>query len=123
MSFYLAIGLGGSLGAITRYLLSSWIRRSYPVSFPLATWLVNISGSFLLGAYVGLEPQLLLESHLESMLVLGFLSSYTTFSTFIYEGLTLLQKQKNSQAWFYLLSSLAVGILAAFAGLAISGLI
>jgi CrcB protein len=123
MQYFLAIGLGGSLGAASRYLLSNAISGRSKTPFPLATWTINLSGSFLLGLSIGLQPQLLIHPDLEAMIVLGFLSSYTTFSTFAYEGLILLQQGQIKISLLYLFSSILLGLLAAYLGLFISGII
>lgn len=116
MLYFFAIGIGGSLGAVSRYLLGNFVAARSTATFPLATWLINISGSFLLGLYIGLQPGIIIDPNLEAMIILGFLSSYTTFSTFSYENLVLLQKGEYKTAAIYTISSLGLGIVAAFLG-------
>lgn len=115
--YYLAIGIGGSLGACCRYLLGKYIYSKYNHPFPLATWIVNISGSYLLGIFVAINQKMLFNPTLESLIILGFLSSYTTFSTFSYELLQLLQRKSYGQTALYAISSLLLGMAAAYIGL------
>jgi fluoride exporter len=112
------IGFGGSLGAASRFLLGNYINQGknifYP--FPIATWLINISGSLLLG--------LILKLHLSNQIVdwvwylfgIGFCGAYTTFSTFGFETLSLVQAKKGILAAVYVFTSITVGTLAAFIG-------
>ena len=109
---YLLIGGGGFIGAVTRYVLAAWIGQRWGRSFPLGTFVINVSGSFL----IGLLMTLLTEKYMTNpqwrlLLVVGFLGAYTTFSTFEYETGKLL---KDSEL---LLAALNV-VLSVFAGFA-----
>ena len=116
MTFVL-VGLGGLLGAISRYLLSQWINRQWQTSFPLATFLVNLSGSFLLGALTAyhLAHYSLSLDNLQLLLGMGYLGAFTTFSTFIYETISLSQQQKKI-AFLYSFLSIAGGLLSCWLG-------
>lgn len=115
------IGIGGSLGAATRFLLGNLIsrksRKIYP--FPTATWIINMTGSFLLG----FMAQLHLANQISEWLWLfggvGFCGAYTTFSTFGNEAITLIQSNKVKLALIYVVTSVIVGILSAMIGLKI----
>lgn len=86
MENILIIGTGGFFGAISRYAVALWIGERWGRSFPLGTLVVNITGSFLIGLLMYLLAQKLLVNPLwRSLLVIGFLGAYTTFSTFEYE--------------------------------------
>src|SRR5699024_10861796 len=112
------VGLGGSLGAAAIFLLGNLISRRalniYP--FPIGTWIVNITGSFLLG----LIAQLHLTNQVGEWLWLfggvGFCGAYTTFSTFGNETITLLYSKKVKLACVYVVTSLIIGIIAAVIG-------
>lgn len=83
---FLVIGAGGFLGAITRYLLGSWVGQKWGRTFPLGTFCINISGSFLIGLLMTLlTEKLMVDARWRLFLVIGFLGAYTTFSTFEYE--------------------------------------
>jgi CrcB protein len=105
------VGLGGFLGAITRY----WVNQTFTKNrlFPLGTFIVNMTGAFLLGILIGNEWVPLSASLLVGT---GFLGAYTTFSTFHFE-LFLLKKNKRTFLFFlYLTSSYFLGILLAGLG-------
>jgi CrcB protein len=106
----MAVGLGGAGGALVRALAGRWIRSR----FPLATLLVNVLGSFLLGiAYAGLP----LEADLARALVgAGFCGAFTTFSTFILETVILARSGQVRAAAAYLVLTLALCCLATWAG-------
>ena len=112
----LMISIGAILGANTRFMLGYWLARVWPTTFPVATGLINISGSLLLG----LCARMLQEhpsTHSSALLMVGFLGSYTTFSTFSVETLTLWQTQRYVAALFYACASPLLGVLAAAAGM------
>jgi len=97
--------LGGGLGALARYGITGLVATRSRTPFPTGTLVVNVSGSFLLGALVGLA---LSERVSESALLwagTGFLGAFTTFSTFTYETLQLIEDRAWSYAmWNVLLS-------------------
>lgn len=104
---YLLVGLGGAAGSITRYSLGKYLARHSKSSLPLNTFLINISGAFLLG--------LLTSSYTygSSYLLLGegFLGAYTTFSTFMYEGFVLFKDRRYLNAILYIFLSFLLGVL------------
>jgi CrcB protein len=88
----LIIGLGGFLGAVTRYGLAVWIGQRWGRSFPLGTFVINVTGSFLIGLLMTLlTERFLANPQWRLLLVVGFLGAYTTFSTFEYETGALLK--------------------------------
>lgn len=107
----LLIAIGGFLGAIIRY----FIANKFPLikgTFPSATFFVNLTGSFLLGFLMGIMPP----SKWTLFLGIGFLGSYTTFSTFKVELIRQFQEKKWKPALAYMLLSYFGGILLAFLG-------
>ncbi len=117
---YLLIGLGGFLGANARALVAEWAARRFGTAFPYGTFIANISGSFLLGVVmVVLTHRDLLQSHQRFFFAVGFLGAYTTFSTYTYEALGLLQDGNFLLAFVKLFGSVAIGLLGVFLGVAL----
>jgi len=109
------VGAGGFLGASARYLLGRYINKYWKGNFPLGTFIINICGSFLLGL-VAFHPFLIekLSKEISLGIGVGFLGAFTTFSTFEYETLQLLEKGKITTAVIYVLSSFIIGITCAW---------
>ncbi|MBM7581761.1 CrcB protein [Caldicoprobacter guelmensis] len=103
---WVLIGIGGALGSITRFVLGKLISKRFGTAFPIGTFLINITGAFLLGIVSSLDPA----RHAYLFLVDGFLGAYTTFSTFMYEGFVLFEKDKKMNAFVYISCSLFLGI-------------
>lgn len=109
--------LGGGIGSILRYLTGIWLYRLYPVPWPLSTWLVNVLGSLLIGVVYGLVLAENQVGELHKLLfVTGFCGGFTTFSSFSYENLMLLQDGAYIRFALYAFSSIIVGILMVFLG-------
>jgi fluoride exporter len=117
MPVFLAVALGGAVGASSRYGLDRLIeRRSFSV-FPWSTFTINISGCFLIGFVIAA----LVDRHeapawVRAGLVIGVIGGYTTFSTFAQESLDLLRADDVALALLYSLGSLACGVLAVLGG-------
>lgn len=108
---YLMVFIGGSIGAVCRFAISMQIKRVISTVFPLATFLINMSGSFLLGLLLASEPGDLTRL----LLGTGFLGGFTTFSTFQVENVTLFQKGSYGTLLIY--TALSVGLCIASAWL------
>ncbi len=120
MEKVLALGLGGFLGANARYWLSEWIDRAYRSSFPAATLLINVSGSFALGLYVAAASQRGWGDAYRLLFAVGFLGAYTTFSTFSLETLSLAVDQgRPGAAMLNILLSVVGGVVAAWIGIVV----
>jgi CrcB protein len=116
---YLLVGVGGCVGANARYLVARWVGSWFEARFPLATFLINISGSFLLGAIGWVVSQRLIPNgdHWRLALGVGFLGAYTTFSTFEYETHALFEDGVWLTALANIVLSVLVGLLAVRAGI------
>ncbi|MBM7651036.1 fluoride efflux transporter CrcB [Neobacillus cucumis] len=107
------VAIGGFFGAISRFGLSTLIKGKYPTTFPFATLLINLLGSFLLGIIVGGN----LGNSLRLLLGTGFMGAFTTFSTFKLETIQLHIQRKWNVMILYIASSYLFGILLAFLGI------
>jgi len=86
----LAIGAGGFVGAILRFLISGWVQKFSHTLFPIGTLSVNVLGSFIIGFMV-LYFESLVAPHQKALVITGMLGALTTFSTFSLETVTMLQ--------------------------------
>ncbi|MFZ0445938.1 MAG: fluoride efflux transporter CrcB [Bacillus sp. (in: firmicutes)] len=115
------IGIGGSLGAAARFLLGNLIRRgTQRIGFPIGTWIINITGSFLLGVLTAFHLTNLISDWLWYFGGVGFCGAYTTFSTFGNETISLIQENKLKLAAIYVVTSIIFGIISAIIGFYIS---
>lgn len=109
---------GGAAGSITRYVLGKIISQKAKGSFPLGTFLINISGAFLLGILNALNP----DKNLNLLAAEGFLGGYTTFSTFMYEGFSLISGKKRINALIYITCTIITGMASFVLGRLLAGL-
>jgi CrcB protein len=122
VSPYLLVGAGGFLGAIARFLMARWVFYLVDTRFPLGTFVINISGSFLLGVLATIAGQKLFANAeaLQLALGVGFLGAFTTFSTFEFETHTLLANGAWMIAAANMFASLLVGLAAVRAGIVVA---
>lgn len=115
------IGIGGSLGAAVRYLLGEYVNKGARNRslFPRATWIINCSGSFLFGLIVNVHQAGMISDWFWFFAGLGFFGAYTTFSTFGYETIHLIQLEKIKLAIMYIAMSIVLGLAFALLGLII----
>lgn len=124
MTTYVLIGFGGILGANARYLVSLWAAKRYGVAFPYGTFLINASGSFVMGFFLTiLADHFSNNADARYLVATGFLGAYTTFSTFAYESLALLRDGALRPAAVNVLGSSAAGIGGAGLGIALASLL
>jgi len=116
----LTLVLGATLGAAVRYYASLWAAAQFGTAFPYGTLLVNVVGSFILGAFLTLATQRIIVSPgLRLFVATGFCGSLTTFSTYSYETVTMLEQGSYLTGALYLFSSLALGVLSVILGAAL----
>lgn len=111
----------GILGVLARYFVGLSVAKNIPTAFPLGTFLINISGSFFIGlVYVlGVEKGLISQD-LRLGIMVGFLGGFTTFSSYSLEATRLIEQGELSISLAYLLLSPALGLAAAFGGIALA---
>ena len=110
------VGVGGAVGALLRYIISEYmnlVKARKRIVFPVATWIINISGSLLLGILYGLDLPL----QLWLLLGVGFCGGYTTFSTFGKEVIDLLMDKQWQMALQYVITSALLSIAGAWIGI------
>jgi fluoride exporter len=114
---YLSVAIGGAFGCCARLGLTQLVALGYHRSFPLATFITNILGSFLMGfLFFETLERLSMTPVLRTAILTGLLGGFTTFSTFSMETLLLAEDGEYVKAGLYILLSIAVGLLAAFCG-------
>lgn len=120
MRTLLGVAVAGALGALARYGLGSFISERYAGAFPLGTFVINVSGSFVLGfLFVVLTERAGLSPALRTSVTVGFLGAYTTFSTFSLETYRLVEDGALGTAALNALGSLAVGLVAVWLGVSL----
>jgi len=111
------IAVAGSLGALARYGLDGAVSRRWPGAFPWGTFVVNISGAFLLGLlFALLNERGTVDLWIRSSLTIGFIGAYTTFSTLSFESYRLLEDGAVGLALANALGSVAAGLVAVYLG-------
>jgi fluoride exporter len=115
------VGLGGAVGAITRYIFGLWIAERLGTSLPWGTMVVNVTGSLVIGLILTtLTDRVVADPAWRLLLVVGFLGGYTTFSSYTFEALTLASAGGWIMALAYVLGSNVVGLLAVVLGVAMA---
>ncbi len=113
----LAVAAGGAFGAVVRHLLNVSPLSNLFQSFPLPTFFINVSGSFLIGFLLVLfTEKFAVNENLRLAIVVGFLGAYTTFSTFEFETFALVRDKQITTAILYVSASLALGLIGVFGG-------
>ena len=116
----LFLAVGGAFGAVSRYLVQGWVQDLAGGRFPWGTLAVNVSGSFLLGLVFALAmDRAILSPEVRVPLMVGFIGSYTTFSTLMLESWVLVEEGDLTHMLFNLAGSVAIGMVAVVAGLAL----
>jgi CrcB protein len=119
---YILVGIGGFIGANARLIVARLVGAAFETRFPLGTFIINISGSFLLGVLGTIVTQKIWPSSeaLRLALGVGFLGAFTTFSTFEFETHALVEDGSWLMAGANVVASLVVGFVAVRAGMVLA---
>ena len=116
-------GIGGCVGSICRYLAGLYFSRLMAFAFPFGTFFVNVAGCLLIGLLYGLsERYQWFNLPWRILLITGFCGGFTTFSSFAYENLRLLQSGQYMSFALYSTGSFVLGLLACFGGILLTKL-
>jgi CrcB protein len=115
----LFVALGGFVGAPARAAVDRFVSDRVEADFPFGTFLVNVSGSFVVGLLTGLAVVGDMPGLVKALLTTGFCGAYTTFSTWTFETIRLVEEDQLLEAGLNVVLSLVVGLLAAGAGVAV----
>jgi fluoride exporter len=112
------VGLAGAVGALSRYGAEGLISERFPGSFPLGTFVINVTGSFVLGfLFVLLTERVAVTPAVRTSLTVGFVGAYTTFSTFSFETVRLIEDGALRTAALNVAATVALGLLAVWVGM------
>lgn len=112
------VAVGGAIGSVARFLLGPALQRSFDTVFPIGTLVINVLGSFVLGFLMRLVMEgVNLTPDVRAFLTVGLCGGFTTFSTFSYETMRLLEDGESVRAAAYVVLSVALALAAAFAGM------
>ena len=114
------LAIGGSLGVNARYWLGAWITRWASPQFPWATFVINVSGSFLIGFVTVLLTRWLPHPNVRLLVITGFLGGYTTFSTFENDAMVLWERGESWLMAANLFGSVVFGFAAVLLGTALA---
>lgn len=117
------VALGGAVGAVARYGASGWVHGFAGSGFPWGTLAVNVAGAFLLGFTLRVLQSSITPPEIRGFLTVGLLGAFTTFSTFTYEAVALMQDGEWARASLYLGGSVVVGVAAVIAGIGLAAVL
>jgi CrcB protein len=113
-----AVAIGGAIGSVTRYLVGIGSGKLFGVGFPWGTLIINVTGSFLIGAFVGLfATKWDLPQVARVFLTVGICGGYTTFSTFSLDAWYLIERGQTAASTAYMLGSVVLSVAALVAAL------
>ena len=114
----LAVGAGGAIGSMARYLIAGWVQGPAWTGFPYGIFIVNVTGGFIMGVFTEVMAlRFNVSPVMRAFLTTGILGGYTTFSTFSLEAAMLIERHNYGQASFYIAGSAVLSVVALFAGL------
>jgi CrcB protein len=113
--------VGSAVGGAARYLLGTWVQQRLAGAFPIGTLIINVTGSFLLAFLLRYTlDTTAVSAEVRALLTTGFCGGYTTFSTFSYETVKLIEDGDWRRAVLYTVLSVVVSLVAVFAGIALA---
>jgi len=116
----LFVAVGGAIGSVTRYLVGGWIASRYGSAFPYGTLVINVTASFIIGFFLAFaQERVNLNPNWRLFVAVGFVGGYSTFSTFEYEAIRLLQEREVLLGSIYMIGSVVTGGIAAVGGIAL----
>jgi CrcB protein len=113
---WLLVALGGAAGAVLRFAIGQAVGARPPGAFPWATFAINVVGALALGVVMALTHDTEHGWRMRALLGIGLCGGFTTFSSFSYETLALIEARAYGAATLYSLGSVAAGLLAVTAG-------
>jgi fluoride exporter len=118
LQFIVAVAFGGAIGSVARYLVAIGAGKIFGINFPWGILIINVTGSFLIGAFAGLfATKWDLPQAVRIFLTVGICGGYTTFSTFSLDSYSLMERGQLGAALSYMIGSLVLSISALVSGL------
>jgi len=118
------IGAGGFIGAVLRYWISGWAYQLLGTKLPYGTLAVNVAGSFMLGVFVTVaNTRLVVSDQMRNFIAIGLLGALTTFSTFSFETVALLQENLVLKAGLNVGLNLVLTLIAVWAGIVVGRIV
>lgn len=115
--------IGSSIGGAARYLSQEFVQKNFPSFIPLSTLSVNIVGSFIIGIIYALAERSKISPEVRIFIATGFCGGFTTFSSFAFENVKLLQDGEFFNTALYVVLSLVIGFIAVYLGILFTKLI
>ena len=116
----LFVALGGGTGSVLRFLCQKWIGTNVNYSYPVGTFVINITGCFLIGVFFSIASKnSSFNSQWQLLLMTGLCGGFTTFSAFTLDGMNLIKQDKTGLFFLYIGASVLLGLVATWAGIKI----
>ena len=111
------VGTGGFIGSVMRYLLQVFIENKLLSTFPMATLIANITGSFIIGVDFALAEKSLMNSDWRIFMSVGICGGFTTFSAFAFNNFNMIKEHTWNQLFLNIGGTMILGILAVYLGI------
>lgn len=115
--------IGSSIGGAARYLSQEFVQKNFPSFIPLSTLSVNIVGSFIIGIIYALAERSKISAEVRILIATGFCGGFTTFSSFAFENVKLMQDGEFFNTALYIVLSIVIGFVAVYLGILFTKLI